>query len=288
MKKENIEELNRLGKLWYEADPEMKLRIAEDIFCLAYQVFSSYADVVSSFFISDWKYFDPALDNLYDYMAARLHERKKDMLHHDRGDHRPRDAENPEKRKWVSNLSLYTPVGEDGEQTLLDQLGDEHLTADTLEDVLYDEGMVQYMTLALTLPERLHGRANNKTRINYFRMFFTDEVVDYLQRGNDRTPFEAHERELFNAAFQTAFLDYFMTKRCRRIVELQFCPLKPYGAMVEGRPMEEPDQPLPIDVYISYLNTIENRNLKSDGTISNQRAEYEAFKRENLCLRNID
>ncbi len=58
--------------------------------------------------------------------------------------------------------------------------------------------------------------------------------------------------------------------------------------MVEGRPMEEPGQPLPNEVYITYLNTMENRNIKSEGTISNQRTEYEDFVRKNLCLPSID
>lgn len=287
MKKESTEELNRLGRLWYEADPEMKLRIAEEIFCLAYQVFPSYADAVSSFFIIDWEKFDPSLGNLYDYMAALLPKRKKNMLHQDRGDHRLKDLENPGKRKWVPNLSFDTPIGENSEQTILDQYGDEHPTGDALDALLFDEKAVQFMTLALTLPERLNGRANNAARINYFRMFFTDNVVDILHRY-DRAIFEAHEQELFSGALKTAFLDYFMAKCCRRVRELQFCPLKPYGEMVEGRPMEEPGQPLPNEVYITYLNTMENRNIKSEGTISNQRTEYEDFVRKNLCLPSTD
>ena len=290
MKKENKEEreeLNRLGKLWYEADPEMKLRIAEDIFRLAYQAFPSYAAAVSSFFIIDWEKFDPSLGNLYDYMAALLPKRKKNMLHQDRGDHRLNDLENPGKRKWVPNLSFDTPIGENSEQTLLDQYSDDHLTGDMVENLLYDEGMVQLMTLALNFPQRLNGRASNAARINYFRMFFTDNVVDILHRY-DRAIFEAHERELFSGALKIAFLDFFMAERCRRVRELQFCPLKPYGEMVEGRPMEEPGQPLPNDVYITYLNTMENRNIKSAGTISGQRTAYEEFVRSNLCLPSID
>ena len=52
--------------------------------------------------------------------------------------------------------------------------------------------------------------------------------------------------------------------------------------------MEEPGQPLPNDVYITYLNTMENRNIKSAGTISGQRTAYEEFVRSNLCLPSID
>ena len=209
------------------------------------------------------------------------------MLRQYCGAHRLNDLENPGKRKWVPNLSFDTPIGENSEQTLLDQYSDDHLTGDMVENLLYDEGMVQLMTLALNFPQRLNGRASNAARINYFRMFFTDNVVDILHRY-DRAIFEAHERELFSGALKIAFLDFFMAERCRRVRELQFCPLKPYGEMVEGRPMEEPGQPLPNDVYITYLNTMENRNIKSAGTISGQRTAYEEFVRSNLCLPSID
>lgn len=278
MKKESTEELNRLGQLWYEADPEMKLRIAEDLFRQAYLTFPSYTEEIGTFFAERWKNYDPAKGNLAYYMSKCLKKLKTDMYYKD-NDHVP--------DKTV-HLSFATPISNDGEKTLLDQYSDDHLTGDMLEKVIYDEGMVQFITLSLNFSLCLNGRANNEAKINYYRMFFTDDVVKILQRGGAQAPFEARERELFSGAIKTAFLDFFMAKRCRRVRELQFCPLKPYGEMVEGRPMEEPGQPLPNEVYITYLNTMENRNIKSAGTISSQRTEYEDFVRKNLCLPSTD
>ena len=47
--------------------------------------------------------------------------------------------------------------------------------------------------------------------------------------------------------------------------------------------MTVPDQPLPNDVYMQYLNTVEGMELKSASTITNQRMAYRTFLKENLC-----
>ena len=142
--------------------------------------------------------------------------------------------------------------------------------------------MLSLLSLALCFPERLSGRAKNPQRLNYFRMFFTDSVVDILHQNLETRPFVAHERDLFHA-IKLGFLDFFMQQVCRSVPEIKSCGVKHYGALVDGRPDAAPGHPLPNDVYMTYLNTVEGSTIKSPGTISNQRAEYERFMRENLC-----
>ena len=81
----------------------------------------------------------------------------------------------------------------------------------------------------------------------------TDKLVEILHGDHDSGPFEAHERELFESAVKTEFLDYFMTRNCRRVLTLRDCPVKPYGDLVDGRPMKHPGHPLPNDVYLTYI-----------------------------------
>ena len=78
------------------------------------------------------------------------------------------------------------------------------------------------------------------------------------------------------------FLDFFMEKTCRTLLEVTGTNLKDYGLMVPDRPMEKPKQPLPNDVYLWYMNTQEDAQLKSLSTITNQRKAYQAFVEENL------
>ena len=294
MKIESIEELNRLGKAWFEAKPEDKAPLAESIFLLANQLFEGpaielktlygnnpppYSEALTVFYETDWSGFDPNQEALYSYMKKRLVLRLIDMLHQDRADRRLQNKECHEKREWVSNLSFDASISGDGETTGYDQYAAE----DTADALIYNDTAVEFITLALSFSERLTGRAKNPTRINYFRMFFTDSVVDILHKAIDSLPFERHERELFENAIKTAFLDFFMRKVCRRVSEIEVCPLKFWGEMVEGRGMDIiPEHPLPIDVYLAYLNKKEGKTLRADSVISNHRKEYEQWLRENL------
>ena len=288
MKKDIKAQINALGRSWYEACADDKLALVNQIFILAYKAFPQYEDDISTFWIYDWEKFDPEQKTLYTFMKERLEKRQINDYYKDSDSHRVKDPARENERVWITAESLNTPIKEDGGETILDQYADTRSNGSPVETLLRDEQAVQFINLAFSLPERLTGRANNKSRINYFRMFFTDSVVDFLHCGEDPNPFTAHERELFGGALQTAFLDFFMMQVCRRVREIQFCPVKPYGMMVEGRPMEEPEHPLPNDVYITYLNIVEKRNINSEGTISNQRSAYEVFMRENLCSHNTD
>ena len=69
---------------------------------------------------------------------------------------------------------------------------------------------------------------------------------------------------------------------CRSVHEIYKGQLKLYGAMVEGAPMSEPKQPLPNDVYTTYLDKKENRQVKASA-LSNQRTAYVKFLKEQLC-----
>ena len=287
MNETNREKLNRLGREWSalppDVEPRQRERLASEIFCLILHMFPSRTDAVGEFFIKNWPKYGADKGELFGFVSRQLKYRSKDIFHQDRGDHRETE-EKTKERIWVSNQSLNAPIEDDEDgDTFLDQLEGKMPIPDPEDSILYSDTAVQFIILMLSLPERLNGRAANPTRLNYYRLFFTDTVVDILHRGCDARPFEAHERELFDHALKIGFLDFMLLEICRRISEIRSSPVKPYGELVEGRPMKEPGHPMPNDVYLRYLETVEGLSLRSAGTISNQRAAYEQFLRESLC-----
>lgn len=320
MKQASKQALNELGEAWGhlppDADSEERFRLSGEIFRMAYELFEKKSEAIGELFLRDFPRFDPQKGDLYDFMNSRLELRLIDIMHMDQGDRRvtehsaPADDEggrllqqggdegdddssggaplpnqeaarkSVKRQKWVYAASLDEPADEGGGSTLMDRCLPGRESDDPTAGIRYDEKVIELLTLVLQLPQRLGGRANNPRKLNYFRMFFTDSVVDILQRGLDHAPFSAHERELFRT-LQLGFMDYFLKNVCRTVQAITVCPDKPYGELVPGRPMtDEPGHPLPNDVYMVYLNTLESYSIRSPGTISNQRREYERFLRE--------
>ena len=238
-------------------------------------------EVMGVFWTADLEKYDPEKGSFQSFVCARLNLRKKDMERKDQGKRRVTYKEAGQKRqKWVDTESLDVPLDEDQTSTRGDLLPDTR-TVSGQERMEAEERAEELITLILLLPQRLNGQAKNPTRINYFRMFFTDGTVAALQTVGE-APYIAHERDLFEA-MKVPFLDFFMREPCRTVSEIVNTTLKLYGQMVDGRPMELPEQPLPNDVYMQYLEQIEGMELKSVSTITNQRTAYRAFLKENLC-----
>ena len=287
------EELDRLGSEWGslgpDAAPERRLQLAEQIFMLAYKAFPEHEETIGAFFAKDWPRFDAQKGSLSSFFSAQLRFRRTKEAAKESGMKR-RGQKDPvtgkRKEHYEPLLYLDQPVGGEAQRTVADLCDSECANRapgswDMLDDTLYDETAVAYLTLALQLPQRLRGRANNPQRLNYFRMFFTDDVVRVLHENLDSRPFAAHERELFRS-MQLGFLDFFMAAVCRDVPALERCRVKPYGLLVPERPMKAPGHPLPNDVYMRYLEDGEGLSLRSAGTLSNQRKEYTRFMRENL------
>lgn len=224
--------------------------------------------------------FDPKNGPFRNYFMRYVGFIRKDLFRESLGQQRDRsksedesqagNAENeqnqPEevksaKTKWRSrDISLDAPINpnEEGGETRLDMLpSNERGSNSRLEEAA---AIQQYLTLALTIPDRLHGRSNTKVRQTFFRLFFTDGLaaaLRNLKESDEQIPYLAIERELLDAAEKT-FLDYFLTTVCRTVPEIADGQLKLYGEMVPGRPMEELEPEgktkwhLPNDVYTTY------------------------------------
>lgn len=141
-----------------------------------------------------------------------------------------------------------------------------------------DAGVCELISAMLELPRRLHGRANNPVRHNYFRMFFAETVVRCVHGANALEPFRRRERDTFQA-MKLEFLDFFMAELCRTVDGIADSRLKPYGALVEGRGPEETRLPLPGEVYVSYLGRMEHTKV-GQPAVSQQKTAYKKALKE--------
>lgn len=282
------ERLNQLGQEWYAlrtgGNEAACQRVVNDVFLLAYELFSS--DALAEFFLTDWEKFDPGQRSLYGYMKQRLPLRERSMRREDLGLHRVtvEDEQGQKHKKWVGNGSLDVPVDEQEGGATRGELIADAGAEEPLAEIEMNDSLVQLLDLIHLLPQRLSGRQNNPARLNYFRMFFTDGISAAIQKENGTAiaVYQRHERELFEA-MKLSFLDFYTVKTCREVKELSACPVKKHGEMVEGKAMEPiKTRPLPGDVYITYLQKKENYTARASA-LSMQRAAYTEFMKTCLC-----
>ena len=301
------EKLNRLGEAWCAVrsagELQRKLTLEKEIFETAYSLFGHgrtgelWECAVGDFYEKDWKKFDAAQGSLYAFMLERLEKRARSIRNQESGVRRVKKSaqeierearetgEDPEmvkEKKSVRPESLDAPLGDEDGLTLSDVYEDSRSEYAPHEAVVSRSSVASMLAVLFHFQEHLHGHANNPDKRNYYRMFYTDSMVDYIH--GDVLPPEsiAREREMFEA-MKLEFLDFFMRNKCRTAAQIADSPLKAWGELVPGRPMEkESTQPLPNDVYLTYLNSREGKGLKSESTITNQRTAYRAFLREIL------
>ena len=289
---EQIAKLNRLGEEYCAAeDNDRRRKLCSEIFLELDEIFRcKYSktsglplnEALGAFFEQDWKSFDAEKGALYDFANFRLERRSVDMYRKDAG---VKKAKNPETGKYayMPPDHLESPIDE--KHTFQEQLESRSYNPEdeVVARMTADAKAMELLTIILNMRERLQGKAKNEQRITYFRMFFTDSVVDIIQNIETPESYVNHERDLFQA-LKTEFLDFFMNRVCRSVQEISDCPMKLYGEIVNDCPMEHMRHPMPNDVYIAYVNAKENFRIQSPGTISNQRNEYYKFLRANdLC-----
>lgn len=277
MRKEKEARFDEVARMWKTEAAENKAvreALRNELFALGFELYDDKSDAFVTTFVNFFQTkYDPQKGDASHYFSYTMSRRK-----HDDENKKPRET------------GLETQ-GEDGKITenasLARMSAGEWKSGGSVEaGVDADDTLVSLLSLILTLPERLEGRANNPKKITYYRMFFTDGVVAAVHGMPKRSElwrYTRHERDLFRA-FQIRFLDFFMRESCRTVVDISDCEVKRYGDLVAGAPMEHPGHPLPNDVYRSYLNSREGYDIAADASVSNQRAEYKRFLRTGLSI----
>ena len=277
MRKEKEARFDEVARMWKnEAAENQAVREAlrNELFALGFALYDDKSDAFVTTFVNFFQTkYDPQKGDASHYFNLTMSRRK-----HDDENKKPRESSlevDAEEGKGEENPALVQTKVEDWENGSSVEAG-----------VDVDDTLISLLSLMLTLPERLEGRANNPKKITYYRMFFTDGVVAAIHGMPKRSElgrYTRHERDLFRA-FQIQFLDFFMQERCRTIADVADCEVKRYGELVPGAPMEHPGHPLPNDVYREYLNRYEGYDIAADASVSNQRAEYKRFLRTGLSI----
>ena len=276
-RKEKEARFDKVARMWKtEAAENQAVREAlrNELFALGFALYDDKSDAFVTTFVNFFQTkYDPQKGEASHYFSYTMSRRK-----HDDENKKPRESgleTNTEDGKTMENAELVKAEVEEWENGSSVEAG-----------IDADDTLVSLLSLILTLPERLEGRANNPKKITYYRMFFTDGVVAAVHGMPKRSElgrYIRHERDLFRA-FQIRFLDFFMRERCRTIVDVADCEVKRYGELVDGAPMEHPGHPLPNDVYRNYLNSCEGYDIAADASVSNQRTEYKRFLRAGLSI----
>ncbi len=289
MKADLTAQLDRLGEEWADAQgPEneaARKKLQNDIFCAVYELYPRQEDAINQVFVQDWQRYDPRLGTLSGFFARRIPMRGKDLASADRGERLltetdPATGEKKRRRKRVFEQEPDTRENAPetpGRNAWVNAPDNE----DTPEESLgLDASACALISVILDLSSLLEGRSNNPQRRRYFRMFFTDGISAYLHKSPVPDIFTRRERDLFDALY-LPFLDFFLSAECRTAPAIQAAPLKLYGEMVEGKPMEEAEHPLGADVFLSFLDRAEH--YKAGGSaLSTQRAAYTEFLKK--CL----
>ena len=273
-KEKRFDEVARRWKTEVAENTAVREALRNELFALGFALYDDKSDAFITTFVNFFQTkYDPQKGDASHYLSYAMSRRK-----HDDENKKPRET----------SLEADTRDGKSEESAALikTELEAWENGSSVEAGMDADDTLVSLLSLILTLPERLRGRANNPKKITYYRMFFTDGVVAAVHDLPERSElarYIRHERDLFRA-FQVRFLDFFMRERCRTIGDVADCEVRRYGELVPGAPMEHPGHPLPNDVYREYLNSCEGYDIAADASVSNQRAEYKRFLRAGLSI----
>lgn len=238
-------------------------------------------EVLGEFWLEDFAKFDPQKGSFSRFLLRRLKLRDTDTRRKDQALRRVTDEDG--KRQWRSStVPMETPAEDKPSDSSTADTIKARQVADSFAEVYLDETACQLIAAMLGMSDNLTGQANNPRRHNYFRLFFTDGISQAL-RENEAIPdtFLDHERDLFCALKET-FLDFFLTQRCRAVSALAVSETRPYGEVVEGKSMTPLAQPLPNDVYMTYLLQVEGEKIGAPA-LSQQKKAYRDYLHKALC-----
>lgn len=112
-------------------------------------------------------------------------------------------------------------------------------------------------------------------REHYYRLFYTDDFSACIADAKELHFFLDHEKQIL-AGFVFPFLDFYSRGIYRSVQEIAGGCLKPCREVMESDSAAPVTQPLPQDVYRTYLQRVEDRTV-SRSAVSQQKKAYQAF-----------
>ena len=165
------------------------------------------------------------------------------------------DEDLKQMEQEARTVSLDLPVGDDDCSSLSELIPDNRIR----EAGVYEETEGLYTELIsniLHFGEIYYGKANNTTRLCWYKIFFTEDMTYTWKMGGASY---GNERDVFRAMLLD-YLDYYMRNICRSRREVCESPLKLYCEVVTTAANDGEVTPLPLPADVS-LAFIEKRNL---------------------------
>lgn len=291
-RKEKERRLDQVALRWKTTPPEGNEAVIESlrqqVFTLSFELFDSdyHAMAFMDAFEEAYQKYDAAKGDFTKYLSKLLKGRKTDHFRYD-------------SRHAPSGDSLDAPVSPSGDDART-QVDETPSSINRPESgVIFDASIVELITLMLNLKTYLGGKKDMSTRINYYRLFFTDEIADIIRFSNsvEIKAFTRRERDLFKV-LKVSFLNFCMRNPCSCVEDIWHNDWKLLGQIVEGKPMEPLKKVVEKEnkhgkkikvlqrfvreeVCTVYLKQVEHKPVKRN-TVSRQRKLYEKFMEEQL------
>lgn len=209
-------------------------------------------------------------------IAKREKDRFKDVLN------RPiesLDAQKPSSSTGEEGIQIHETISNSNQCNKTNTADSERI--EDSPEIRLMLAVADLTALVLNFAE-YHKRDSEKTRL-WYRLFFTEDIT-VIAKETGATYF--HERDIFSA-MKIPYLDFFMSRPCRRIVEICVTPMKPYEQIVPERAGHTEELPLkmngyvfPADVSLSYLSRCEGIHAAG----SERSSKWAKYKEERVLL----
>lgn len=278
--------LNELGIRWKQYSPEEDSAAYEscwlEIWTALYEIYHPYLKSEADFeafhgLVEETKRnFDPAKGSLSSYFTTRLSLRTSTR-------EKKEQADNP-----VLRLSGESSEEKEGENKpsgteAVDLKAERSLRAVEDSDT-QSAALLELCSQILHFSENHNKKNGNKTRRNYFELFYTSSVTSYIKMEEQQPRFR-HPRDIVGA-MKLPFLDYCLADRCRSVADIYWSDMKRYGDVAEELPPSKQDKPIPLPIPNPvgryYLMRIEGVPSVSEATYSGQKSAYLKEMKERL------
>lgn len=283
--KEKLKKEHQLDEAWiryngFSEDDEAAINaVLYEMYRLAYELYPDKEEYIGEFYIKRFNKYDPSRGNTFSkymfHQLVKIEDYKKKMA----AGYSRKTVTDPEtgkkKREFQQTVLTRTDLySNDNDQDIIENDVPDPDGMQGFDDVGESiELFCVLLSYIVSLPERLHGRANNPVKHNLFTMFYTESVASLMKKETNRLPlYRRHERDLFDA-MKLSFLDYFMQDVCRTVYMLSIDPLKKEADLFEGGRNREATIPLHRSIYITYLAKFENYSV-SPPAITQQRNDF--------------
>lgn len=232
------------------------------------------SSLISDAFISALTNFKLDKDaEFYTYFICTLQNKRKDLIAKEDKIRKHEVFESDKEENAESTISFDNFFNNrDTEDYVCTAQGpDDEVTS----ELTTAEIAIKHMNLIINFYKFNDGKKANKTRYDYYKMFYTDSIGNAVRSQHCvkiLLPIEDKVCEAMNLNFQ----DFYTKEQVRSLAELKKAKYKKHCEIVTGEDTQELENPLPNDIFLEYYNQI-NGVTTSLPTVSQQKKAYKEY-----------